>query len=76
MNLKKQLAAGGALLAVTAAACLKLAQWAGRQIEKRQRKKVICRSLRPAEKNKNVYPAVLIFHFPGAKNFPRGQQGN
>lgn len=38
MNLKKQLAAGGALLAVTAAACLKLAQWAGRQIEKRQRK--------------------------------------
>ena len=39
MNLKKQLAAGGALLAVTAAACLKLAQWAGRQIEKRQRNK-------------------------------------
>ena len=38
MNLKKQLAAGGAMLAVTAAACLKLAQWAGRQIEKRQRK--------------------------------------
>ena len=32
MNLKKQLAAGGALLAVTAAACLKLAQWAGRHL--------------------------------------------
>ena len=39
MNLKKQLAAGGALLAVTAAACLKLAQWAGKKIESRQKEK-------------------------------------
>lgn len=39
MNMKKQLALGGALLTATTAACLKLAQWAGRQIEKRQRKK-------------------------------------
>ena len=37
MNMKKQLALGGALL--TAAACLKLAQWAGKKIESRQKKK-------------------------------------
>ena len=30
MNMKKQLALGGALLTATAAACLKLAQWAGK----------------------------------------------
>lgn len=40
MNMKKQLALGGALLtAATAAACLKLAQWAGKKIESRQKKK-------------------------------------
>ena len=34
MNMKKQLA-----LTATAAACLKLAQWAGKKIESRQKKK-------------------------------------
>lgn len=38
MNMKKQLALGGALLTATAAACLKLAQWAGKKIESRQKK--------------------------------------
>ena len=38
MNMKKQLALGGALL-TAAAACLKLAQWAGKKIESRQKKK-------------------------------------
>lgn len=38
MKLKKQLALGGALLAATSTACLKLAQWAGKKIEKRQKK--------------------------------------
>ena len=39
MKMKKQLALGGALLAATTAACLKLAKWAGKKIEERQRKK-------------------------------------
>ena len=39
MKMKKQLAAGGALLAVTTAACVKLAKWAGRKIDQRQQKK-------------------------------------
>ena len=39
MYLKKQLAAGGALLAVTAAACVNLAKWAGKKIEERTKKK-------------------------------------
>ncbi len=39
MKLKKQLMIGGALLAATATACLKLAQWAGKKIEERQKKK-------------------------------------
>ncbi|MDO4811425.1 MAG: hypothetical protein Q3985_05710 [Eubacteriales bacterium] len=38
MNIKKQLMIGGALLTVTSAACLKLAQWAGKKIEERQKK--------------------------------------
>ena len=38
MKLKKQLAIGGALLAVTSTAWLKLAQWAGKKIEERQKK--------------------------------------
>ena len=73
MNLKKQLAAGGALLAVTAAAaCLKLAQWAGRQIEKAA-EKVICRALRPTEKNKNGYRRSY-FSFRERKILPRGNR--
>ena len=48
----------------------------GRQADRKAAaEKVICRALRPAEKNKNGYPAVLIFHFPGAKNFAPGATG-
>ena len=39
MKMKKQLAAGGALLVMTATACVKLAKWAGRKIDQRQQKK-------------------------------------
>mgnify|MGYP004562533385 FL=1 len=39
MNMKKQLALGGALLTAATAACLKLAQWVGKKIESRQKKK-------------------------------------
>lgn len=39
MNMKKQLALGGALLTAATAACLKLAQWAGKKIKSRQKKK-------------------------------------
>ena len=39
MTMKKQLALGGALLTAATAACLKLAQWAGKKIESRQKKK-------------------------------------
>ena len=39
MNMKKQLALGGALLTAATAACLKPAQWAGKKIESRQKKK-------------------------------------
>ena len=39
MKLKKQLAIGGALLAATTAACVKLAKWAGKKIEQREKKK-------------------------------------
>lgn len=39
MKMKKQLAIGGALLAATAAACVKLAKWAGKKIEERTKKK-------------------------------------
>ena len=39
MKMKKQLAIGGVLLAVTAAACVKLAKWAGKKIEERTKKK-------------------------------------
>ena len=39
MKLKKQLALGGALLAASTAACLKLAKWAGKKIQERQAKK-------------------------------------
>lgn len=39
MKMKKQLAAGGALLVMTAAACVKLAKWAGKKIEERTKKK-------------------------------------
>ena len=46
MNMKKQLALGGALLTATAAACLKLAQWAGKKIESRQKKKQYIRLYR------------------------------
>lgn len=38
MKLKKQLMIGGGLLAATSTACLKLAQWAGKKIEERQKK--------------------------------------
>lgn len=38
MKLKKQLMIAGALLTATSAACLKLAQWAGKKIEERQKK--------------------------------------
>lgn len=39
MNMKKQLALGGALLTAATAVCLKLAQWAGKKIKSRQKKK-------------------------------------
>ena len=39
MKMKKQLVLGSALLTLTTAACLKLAQWAGKKIESRQKKK-------------------------------------
>ena len=39
MNMKKQLALGGALLTAATAACLKLAPWAGQKSESRQKKK-------------------------------------
>ena len=39
MKPKKQLALGTVLLAVTAAACVNLAKWAGRKIEERTKKK-------------------------------------
>ena len=39
MKPKKQLAIGSALLTVTAAACLKLAKWAGKKIKERTEKK-------------------------------------
>ena len=39
MKMKKQLALGSALLAVTTAACVKLAKWAGKKIEERTKKK-------------------------------------
>ena len=38
MKMKKQLALGGALLTASSAACVKLAQWAGKKIKERQRK--------------------------------------
>lgn len=37
--MKKQLAIGGVLLAATTAACIKLAKWAGKKIEQREKKK-------------------------------------
>ena len=37
--MKKQLAIGGALLAASTAACVKLAKWAGKKIEQREKKK-------------------------------------
>lgn len=37
--MKKQLAIGGALLAATTAACVKLAKWAGKKIEQQEKKK-------------------------------------
>ena len=39
MKMKKQLAIGGALLAATTVACVKLAKWAGKKIEQREKKK-------------------------------------
>lgn len=39
MKIKKQLALGGALLTAASAACLKLAQWAGKKIKEREEKK-------------------------------------
>ena len=39
MKIKKQLAIGGALLTATSAACLKMAQWAGKKIKERETKK-------------------------------------
>lgn len=39
MKMKKQLAIGGALLAATTAACVKLAKWAGKKIEQPEKKK-------------------------------------
>ena len=39
MKVKKQLVIGGALLAATSTACLKLAQWAGKKIKERDEKK-------------------------------------
>ena len=39
MKEKKQLAASGALLAVTTAVCYKLAKWADKKIKQRQEKK-------------------------------------
>ena len=39
MKMKKQLALGTVLLAATAAACVNLAKWAGKKIEKREKKK-------------------------------------
>ena len=39
MKMKKQLAIGGVLLAATTTACVKLAKWAGKQIEQREKKK-------------------------------------
>ena len=39
MNMKKQLALGGGGRRQQCAACLKLAQWAGKKIESRQKKK-------------------------------------
>ena len=39
MKMKKQLVLGGALLALTTTACLKLAQWAGKKIREREEKK-------------------------------------
>ena len=39
MKMKNQLAIGPVLLAVTAAACVKLAKWAGKKIEQREKKK-------------------------------------
>lgn len=76
MNLKKQLAAGGAMLAVTAAACLKLAQWAGRQIEKRQRKKCFAALSGRQRKIRTAIPPFLFFISRERKILPRGQQGN
>ena len=37
--MKKQLVLGSALLTRTAAACLKLAQWAGKKIKEREEKR-------------------------------------
>ena len=39
MKPKKQLALGTVLLAVTAAACVNLAKWAGKKIKERTKKK-------------------------------------
>ena len=39
MKMKKQLVLGSALLTLTTAACLKLAQWAGKKIKERAEKK-------------------------------------
>ena len=41
MKPKKQLARGGALLAATTAACLKLAKWSGKKIKQRLEKKKV-----------------------------------
>ena len=55
MNMKKQLALGGALLTAATAACLKLAQWAGKKIESRQKKKQ-----KPNRKRERPEPLPLI----------------
>ena len=39
MKIKKQLAIGGVLLTAASAACLKMAQWAGKKIKERETKK-------------------------------------
>ena len=39
MKMKKQRVLGSALLTLTTAACLKLAQWAGKKIKEREEKK-------------------------------------
>ena len=60
MKPKKQLALGTVLLAVTAAACVNLAKWAGKKIEERTKKKEV---IFIAHRGTGASPVPRVFYF-------------